>query len=121
MKLRVAVLLPFAPEFVQASPPSVLAYHRYLHAVVPASLKVAVLPAFTVTLDGCVVIVGVTTLTVSFAAFDAADCPLPLITTHRNIYPLWAAAAVKLRVAVLFPFAPEFFQVLPPSVLACHW
>ena len=58
---------------------------------------------------------------VSTAALEVTVCPVLLLTTHRNLYPLWAAAAVKLRVAVSLPFAPEFTQVLPPSVLACHW
>ena len=58
---------------------------------------------------------------VSTAALEVTVCPPLPVTTHRNLYPLWAAAAVKLRVAVLFPFAPESFQVFPPSVLACHW
>ena len=65
--------------------------------------------------------VGPAAVTVSVAGLEVTVWPLLLFTIQRNRYPLCAAAAVKLRVAVLFPFAPEFFQVLPPSVLTCHW
>jgi hypothetical protein len=77
-------------------------------------------PGATVTLFGCVVIVGFTIVTVSVAALEVTLPPL-FFTMQRYLFPLRSAVAGTVRVAVLFPVAPEFFQVLLFGSQYCHW
>ena len=83
---------------------------------------VAVFPATTLTLFGCVVIVGFVTAAVTVSvAGSLVTLPAALETMQRYFRPLKPAVAVKLMDLVLYPVLVLFFQVAPPSVLNCHW
>ena len=83
---------------------------------------VAVFPATTLTLFGCVVIVGFVTaaVTVSVAGL-LVTLPAALEAMQRYFRPLKPALAVKVMVSVLQPALVLSCQVTPPSVLYCHW
>lgn len=99
--------------------PLVLACHCTVGAGLPlaAAVKTAVCPALTVNGTGCVVTAG-GVFTVNVAALDDA-LPRLLVNTARNCFPLSAEVVVKEYEVVV---APEIsFQVLPLSVLTCHF
>ena len=110
-----------APEtLLNVTPPSVLTCHCTVGVGEPvaAAVKVAVWPALTVWLAGCVVIVGgVGEFTVSVAVVVVA-VPAEFVNTARYRFPFCDEAVVKLRVVEVA--AETLLNVPPPSVLTCH-
>jgi hypothetical protein len=117
VKLRVVEVAP--GTLLKVAPPSVLTCHCTVGAGVPlaAAVNVAVWVAKTVRFAGLAVTAG-PTLTVRVAALEVA-VPAAFVNTARNWFPVWFAAAVKLRVVEVAP--PMLLKVPPPSVLNCHW
>ena len=97
--------------------------HCTVGAGVPeaAAVNVAVLPAATVTLVGCVVITGAA-LTVSVAGLDVA-VPTELVNTASYLLPDCAAVApATVSVPLVLPASVvSGLYVVPPSVDTNHW
>ena len=103
----------------QLVPPSVDTCH-WTVGIVPlaAARKVAVRPAFTDWLAGCVVTAD-GMVTFSVAAFVVA-VPGPLVKIARYLLPLSPlTVAGVVYVVVVAPVT--VVQVVPPSVDTCHW
>jgi hypothetical protein len=117
MKLRVVEVAPGMS--LKVPPPFVLTCHCTVGLGVPlaAAVNVAVWPEFTVRFAGFAVTPGAR-LTVRVAALEVA-VPAAFVNTARNWFPVWFAAAMKLRVVEVAP--PMLLKVPPPSVLTCHW
>ena len=80
-----------------------------------AAVNVAVAPAFTVVLAGCVVTAGAT-FTVRVAALLVA-VPSEFVNTARYCLALSPAAVVKLYVVLVAPLISDH---VVPLVLLCH-
>ena len=80
------------------------------------AVKVAVAPAQTVTLPGCMVICG-GVLTVNTAA-AVVTLPQVFVNTARYRLPLSVWAVTNVRLVLVAP--GMLLKVMPPSVLTCH-
>ena len=108
--VTVAVLHPFAPEFVQVVVFGARNCHWYVSpAPVALIVNTAFAPTVTLVAAGCVVIF---VFAVSLAVFETVLFPLASVITHRYRYPFMPAFIGNVIVAVLHPSAPEFVQVV---------
>jgi hypothetical protein len=104
---------------VYDTPPFVLTCHCTVGVGLPdvATVNVAVDPAVTVVLDGCVVTEGAK-FTVSVAAVVVPAVPTPFEKTAWYWLPFMdAVTAVSVSVVEV---APLIFVNAPPPVLTCH-
>jgi len=118
-----------APEtFVKVEPPLVETSHctvgaEQLAGVEAAAVNVAVAPAVTVALAGCVVIAGAAeqgAIDVSVAALESVE-PAAFVNTARYSLPLLAELAVTVSESVVFPLSVvSLLNVEPPFVDTCH-
>ncbi len=99
-------------------PPSGLTCHCTVGVGVPLAMavKVKLLPALIVWLDGGVLIVG-GTFTVSVAA-PVVMLPMLLVKTASYSLPFCVASVVNISVVEVAPLTG--LNVLPPSLLTCH-
>jgi hypothetical protein len=130
LSVSVAVAEPDTPPpsvmFPKFTPPFVETCHWSAGAGCPlaAAVKVAVFPAVTVWLTGCVVIAGAV-FTVSVAAVLVA-VPSVLIASARYWLPdIAPVVPLTVKVAVAEPDTPlpsvKFPKLVPPFVETCHW